>query len=1199
MKSIFRNSISQTLIVSLVVVISVVSVAAIFSIYMFKTQESMSELDQNADDSLNYLINALEEPLWQMNIKAVEGIANAFGKNDLIAKVLIIDNTGKDILRIDKQDRFQLIRRAGDIKHENILLAYVDISLTTKLYRKESYHLLKYCIITLIIVLITIISATGFLMRLFFKQPLADLNEIVNAYTSGNYHFTSNYNIIVEFEPFITVLKSMGQKINAQIEALKIAEEKYRGIFNNSMEGIFQTTPAGKVIIANPALARILKYDSPEELIFSIHDLSKNLYVDFVKREELLAMLSTQGYVKNFEFKALCKDKSEIEVSINIQAVSDNNGKHLYYEGMLEDITEKKRVKDLKIAKEAAEASTKAKNEFLANMSHEIRTPMNAVIGFSALALKTDLTPKQYDYISKVESSARSLLGLINDILDFSKIEAGKLELESTCFDLEGVMNNVANIVSIKAAEKDIEFISTIEDGVPFSLIGDQLRLGQVLINLCNNAVKFTQSGHVLVKTEMINKDAHKCKLKFSVSDTGIGMNEEQIGRLFTAFAQADSSITRKFGGTGLGLAISKHLTEMMGGQIAVSSEVGKGSIFSFTAEFHYKPLSKPREHRISKDLTGLKVLIVDDNKTALEIYEEQIKSFGFIVNTVDSGLKAIEELERAASEGRSYDLVLMDYRMPEIDGIETSRRIKQNAKLSELPTVVMITAFGRDQVVKRAEQAGIKAFLMKPVNVSLMFDTIVEVFERENHSDVPNSKLNACDEESMDSYIKYTSQHTAGSFEDSEIIKPTDTLKGARVLIVEDNILNQQVATEILNDVGLVVEIANNGKEALDAIIKNQSAIKQKSSETNQQEDALTAVAEQQYYDLVLMDIQMPVMGGYEATALIRQNSECQNLPIVAMTAHAMTGAKEACIEAGMNDYVSKPIDPDELYRVLAQWIKPKTVKTSEGQALQQSKDEESQKLEGQILPTEQLQQKVSKEKGNINNDDNTDDYIPETLEGIDIQSALKRIRGNRRLLKNILTDFGKKYVSIKREIESEIEKGDITIAERMAHTVKGVAGNISAYALHSSADKLERAIIERRESDYATLLSDFDKSLQEVLDSLKTLDKNGVLGLNTQVNVVSTVNNQNVANVDEIDINVITPILMELYGFIRNSNPEASESFLNFKKSIANSKFMASDSQFAKLMQELDEQIDNFDFPKALSSIKDIAEELKVALY
>ncbi|MGD9732692.1 MAG: histidine kinase dimerization/phospho-acceptor domain-containing protein, partial [Desulfamplus sp.] len=473
-----RKSISQNLIIRLVLMILTVSTLTLCSIYMLKSYNSTSDFNHDTAKSLQYIVDSLEEPLWQMNIEAVKGICEAFAKNDLIAELTILDSMGNRIINIDKQiEDDQLIEKSSDIKHQNVFMAHIDINFTKKIYEKSNYRFLQYSIITLVTVLLTIIMVTGFLFNLVFKNPIQELNDIVKAYSSGSYNAFDDHIPVVEFEPFINVLKDMGSTITAQIETLQIAEKNYRGIFNNAMEGIFQTTHEGRFLIVNPAMARLLKYDSPEELL-NLNQISRQLYAEPNRRSVLLDMLSNSDYVKNFEFKAICKDKSIIDVSINIHKIYDTNSNMLYYEGMMQDISERKRIEELRFEKEAAEAATRAKNEFLANISHEIRTPMNAVIGFSALALQTELTPKQYDYISKIESSAKSLIVLINDILDFAKIEAGKLAIERVEFNLNEVIDNVGNIISLKASEKNIDFSTTISDHVPAYLIGDPLRLG-------------------------------------------------------------------------------------------------------------------------------------------------------------------------------------------------------------------------------------------------------------------------------------------------------------------------------------------------------------------------------------------------------------------------------------------------------------------------------------------------------------------------------------------------------------------------------------------------------------------------------------------------------------------------------------------------------------------------------------------------
>jgi CheY-like chemotaxis protein len=662
-------------------------------------------------------------------------------------------------------------------------------------------------------------------------------------------------------------------------------------------------------------------------------------------------------------------------------------------------------------AKQAADDANKAKGDFLANMSHEIRTPMNAVIGMAHLALKTDLSPKQRDYLKKIQTSANALLGIINDILDFSKIEAGKMDIETVDFNLEDVMDNLANLVTVKAQEKeDLEVLFNTNWEVPRFLVGDALRLGQVLINLSNNAVKFTDSGEIVVSTELLKRNDDRVTLKFSVKDTGIGLTKEQAGKLFQSFSQADTSTTRKYGGTGLGLAISKKLVNMMGGEIWVESEYGQGTTFNFTADFGLGKERAKKRFVTSTDLRGMKVLVVDDNVTSRQILKDMLESFTFEVTVAASAQEGISELENAQQD-QPFELVVMDWKMPEMDGIEASRRIKSHPELVKIPAIILVTAYGREEVMQQAEQVGLDGFLLKPVSPSVLFDASMQAFGEA---------------------IPEKSRVTRRGQKEAEVLKQ---IQGAHVLLVEDNEINQQVAREILEGAGLNVSLAGNGQEAIDAIQKNE-------------------------YDAVLMDVQMPVMDGYTATREIREwelkaqssklkatepkdrsqdsvfSPQSSALPIIAMTAHAMAGDADKSIEAGMNGHVTKPIDPDQLFATLQKWIQP----PKKGLHTPQPQVSEETDVMAETVPDTVA--------------------LPESLPGFDLQDGLKRLQGNEKLYRKLLLDFGAKYTQSATEIRQALDDQDFEQAHSLVHNLKGLAGNLAATHLQTAAVQLEKLV-------------------------------------------------------------------------------------------------------------------------------------------
>lgn len=751
----------------------------------------------------------------------------------------------------------------------------------------------------------------------------------------------------------------------------------FEALVNASPVAIVLLDPGQRIVSCNPAFESLFGYTLTEVAGSNLDDLITTEAVCAEAAGYTRTVLSGQTI---HEFgRRRKKDGTEIDVELLGVPVFVGN-EMIGVLGLYHDITELLR------ARREAEEADRAKSEFLANMSHEIRTPMNGVIGMLELLLETRLDHEQRDYIETARTSAESLLTVLNDILDFSKIEAGQLELESIDFDLRTTVEGVVYSLARRAEEKSLELFCLINHDIPFRLLGDPGRLRQILVNLIGNAIKFTHEGEVVVRCSLEERTNEEVTLKFEVSDTGIGIPPDRQAAVFERFSQADASTTRHYGGTGLGLAISKQLAELMGGKIGVVSQPGQGSTFWFTARFGI-PLEQPADLQwVDVDLYGSYVLAVDDNQTNQTILKKMLESLGCQVVTVSSGREAVPALVREKEAGRPFDLVLLDMQMPAMDGEQVLRAIKSHASVRDVP-VIVLTSMGRRGDAARLQEIGGAGYLLKPVRQQQLYDIIVTV--------LGNQEAVRSEESSIITQYTISEQRR----------------QNMRILLAEDNPVNQKVALAFLTRLGYPVDTVENGQQAVEAMQRGR-------------------------YNLVLMDVQMPEMDGFEATRQIRNlEGDEKHTPIIAMTAHAMKGDREHCLEAGMDDYVSKPIRPEELQEKLNQWIKhPRDWPQREPRS----------EPAPERLPTAQLE---------------------ETLP-LDMENALPRFAYNQKLFFELLQEFLRQMEAKIPEIETAYRARDEKSLFKLGHYLKGMSANFNtkrmakltlALETHSQAGELD----------------------------------------------------------------------------------------------------------------------------------------------
>lgn len=911
---------------------------------------------------------------------------------------------------------------------------------------------------------------------------------------------------------------------------LRESEEKFRLLIENASEGIFVIQDE-RVQYANPKSVEIsgyaleellmqpfLKFLPVDEHTAAIARHFRTLSSDSRNSKQVFRFMTKKGDVRWIEVDSVKVSWNNRPASINffddITERIESEQELKRYRHRLEDLVRErtreleKAYQELMVAKDKAEAATRSKSEFLANMSHEIRTPMNAIVGVCDLIRNTALTVKQKEYLNIIRSSSRALLSLINDILDFSKIEAGKLEFEEVPFVLNEVIDEVSDMFRDKIQEKDLEFIIDIAANVPQRLVSDPLRLKQVLVNLTSNAIKFTSNGEICISVTCESKTDDRAVLQFSVRDTGSGipshlLNQDGLEKLFESFFQADSSSSRSHGGSGLGLSITRNIVDMMNGKIHVASEPGKGSTFTVTAEFRYQTGEVSLRSMIPNALKSIRVLIVDDNPATLSVIKRFMDSFGFYADLAMSAEEAILKYDRSINESEPYHLIVMDVKMPDMDGITAAEKLKARGQQS--PPIIFISASDYGNYVHRFGKESIENFLTKPIKQSVLFDTIMNAFGYKAEKMGQNTIYNA----------------------------QTQNLAGAKILLVEDNPINQMVATEILTSADMVIHKAGNGHEAIE-------------------------ILKEMEFDAVLMDIQMPGMDGIEATGIIRNELHLKHLPIIAMTANAMSGDREKCISAGMNDYISKPIESRQIFFILSRWI---------------SMDPPSETGISTEIHQDRLQ-KVPAVSLSFHIE------LPDSLPGLDIQSGLNRINGNRYLYCSLLKEFLTENTDSLARIRKALSHGNMEYAASLIHTIKGVAGNIGASRVFQSAKSLESVVQDDslREKHLAHLEND----LAEVMESARFVE--------TVISSVDQNDSDQTAPSTPIDESELCFLFTDLKKMLENNSFEAESQLQVILTHLS--------PQMRMKASHLASQISNLEFSSAINELVSLTDSMDIDL-
>jgi PAS domain S-box-containing protein len=1011
-----HNRIGTRLVLAIVMFSSVVTLVLTALDLYLEYRGSRQTLERRLDEIERSYAGGLGEGLWNLETRQLQLQAEGIAKLPDITQVEIRETKSAGltpiVINIGAHRTDLVISRdvaiscPCDAAGRKIGTLHIEATLTG-IYRSLAARVLTI-LATQAVKTVLVVSFILIITHRFVTRHILDIAASVARFTPGRHspllrlHRSAKH--ADELDQVVNAFNTMSARLAQQEHDLRSANTRMATILDNIPDLAWVKDIEGRYIAANQVFARTFGLSDAEQIAGKTdYDLSPQKMADAYRADDKEVIAS--GRRKRIEELCPRSDGSPFWVETIKTPLRDSDGHVIGIVGIARDLTDRRQAEGEREARYLAEAANRAKSEFLASMSHEIRTPMNAIIGMSHLALESGLNSRQYNYVSKVHRSARMLLGIINDILDFSRIEAGKLNVDRVEFDLDEVMDNLATTTALQAQDKGVELIFVEAPQLPTHLMGDPLRLGQVLVNLTNNAVKFTEKGQIVVRIEVMDEDAMGVRLRFGVRDTGPGISSEQRQRLFQPFSQADASTSRRYGGSGLGLAICDHLVRLMGGRVEVDSAPGRGSHFHFTACFGLQPGEAVSRVAAAPDpLSGARVLVVDDNATARQAIVDMARGLGMTVEAVAGGEEALRAVERAAG-AHPFDLVLLDEKMPGMNGVECARRLSSGSYPRAPLTVLMVPAFTCEEALQRSvdQGAAVRTVIAKPVTSSKLTDACSTALGIAGRKDARGASRGP------------RRRERAGR------------LDGVRVLLVEDNAINRELAVALLTRVGVEVTVAGDGRQALDLL-------------------------EAQRFDGILMDCQMPVLDGYETTRLLRQQPRLRDLPVIAMTADALVGDRQRALEAGMNDHIAKPIDIEQMLATLARWVRP---------------------LGGdpQRVPA------------------SADSLV--SLPGVDVRIGRECTAGNDTLYRRVLGMFAEEQGAFASRFRAARASGDVRVAVRMAHDLKSQAGIVGANEVRQAAAALEDACAADAADDVIVELTEaVARALDPVVAGLRSLE-------------------------------------------------------------------------------------------------------------